>query len=319
MKEPAIPANEADRIQAVRSLGLLDTPPEERFDRFTRLARRVFNVPIALVTLVDEHRLWCKSCQGTDRREIDRGSSFCAHAILEDKIMIVPDTNQDDRFRDNPSVVGESGIRFYAGIPIKSTLGMLVGTLCLLDTKPRQFSDMDQQLLKDLGTMVEDEFVVQGIATVDDLTGLSNRRGFKAIATHALAMCRRQKKAATLMFFDLDGFKRVNDQYGHAEGDQVLTDIGQILLHEFRNSDVIARLGGDEFCILLTGTSAQETERPLEYLQSGIAERNKAKPYSVGFSVGTVAFDSNKHPSINELLEEADQQMYQEKRFKQAR
>jgi len=167
--------------------------------------------------------------------------------------------------------------------------------------------------------MVEDEFIVQNLATVDDLTGLSNRRGFKAIASHAIAMCRRQSKAATLMFFDLDGFKKVNDVFGHAEGDKVLIDIGQILLQEFRNSDVIARLGGDEFCILLTGTTAAQVEKPLHHLNAGIKDRNERSPYVVGYSVGTVAFDPNKHASIDELLEEADKLMYEQKKDKSAR
>ncbi|MDK1025007.1 MAG: sensor domain-containing diguanylate cyclase [Gammaproteobacteria bacterium] len=310
---------EADRLAALRSLGLLDTEPEERFDRYTRIAQRVFGVPIALISLVDEDRVWYKSNRGFELNETPRDIAFCNYAILNDDIMVVEDVNTDDRFQNSPLVDNESGIRFYAGCPIKTSKGACIGTLCILDYKPRKLGAADLQLLRDLGTMVEGEFTVQNIATVDDLTGLSNRRGFQAIARHAIAMCQRLQNAATLMFFDLDGFKNVNDTYGHAEGDKVLIDIGQILLQEFRNSDVIARLGGDEFCVFLTGTNADHIDRPLENLNNAISARNKLHEYSVGYSVGTVAYIPDQHASIEDLLAEADQLMYDNKRKKKTR
>jgi diguanylate cyclase (GGDEF)-like protein len=316
MKDSMKPANEEERLQAVRSLGLIDTDPEERFDRFTRLAKRAFNVPVAIVSLIEAERQWFKSVKGLEVTEIERNISFCNHTILNDEILIINDTMADEQFKDNPLVVNDPHIRFYAGAPIRNAGGYAVGTFCILDTKPKDFDSGDHELLQDLASMVEDEFIVQNLATVDDLTGLSNRRGFKAIASHAIAMCRRQSKAATLMFFDLDGFKQVNDIFGHAEGDKVLIDIGQILLQEFRNSDVIARLGGDEFCILLTGTTAAQVDQPLRHLDTGINSRNERSPYVVGYSVGTVAFDPNKHPGIEELLAEADKLMYEQKKMK---
>ena len=112
MQAPAIPENEEARIDALYSLSILDTPSEERFDRLTRLARRVFQVPIALVNLVDEHRVWSKSAQGLERTEGPRELSFCAHTILGDDILVVTDATKDERFRDNPYVTGELNVRF---------------------------------------------------------------------------------------------------------------------------------------------------------------------------------------------------------------
>lgn len=115
MLEPPIPPDEQQRLAVLRSLHILDTPPEERFDRITRTAQRLFNVPIALISLIDAHRQWFKSCQGLPVSETPRGISFCGHAILADTPLIIPDALLDPRFADNPLVTGEPRIRFYAG------------------------------------------------------------------------------------------------------------------------------------------------------------------------------------------------------------
>lgn len=109
------PVDEAARLETLHSLSILDTPPEERFDRLTRLARRLFDVPIALVSLVDENRQWFKSHPGLDATQTSRDISFCAHALLADETMVIQDARNDDRFHDNPLVTGQPGIRFYAG------------------------------------------------------------------------------------------------------------------------------------------------------------------------------------------------------------
>ncbi|MDA0788925.1 MAG: sensor domain-containing diguanylate cyclase [Proteobacteria bacterium] len=308
------PENEARRLEVLQSLGLLNTPREERFDRFTRFAQRLFDVPIAYISLIDEDVQWFKSIQGVDIEQTPRDVSFCSHTILNDNIVVVSDLTEDRRFRDNPVVISPPYIRFYAGVRLLVRDELAIGTLCIMDTKVRSLSFEDREILKDLAGMIEQEFMAHSMATTDELTGLSNRRGFRAIAQHGISLCRRMDKSATLMFFDLDGFKAVNDNFGHAEGDKVLRDIGQILLREFRNSDVVARLGGDEFCVLLTGTNAEHIEKPLANLQSAIHEENMNVPYDIGYSVGTVAFDPTKHQKIDDLLMEADAAMYREKK-----
>ena len=156
MRAPT-PANEAARLDAVRKTKMLDTPAEERFDKLTRTAQRMFNVPIALVTLIDEKRQWFKSRQGLSDLEIDRTVSFCDHAIHSSDVMVVPDTMLDPRFAENPLVTGESGYRFYAGYPISGEQGFKIGTLCIIDRQPRDLTDDDREALKDLGALVESE------------------------------------------------------------------------------------------------------------------------------------------------------------------
>jgi two-component system sensor histidine kinase/response regulator len=157
MAEAPLPANEALRIGALRALHILDTPSEERFDRITRLASYLFDVPIALISLVDVNRQWFKSCLGLPLNETDRSASFCAHAILNDEPLVIPDALLDPRFADNPLVVGEPFVRFYAGQPLKSPEGYNMGTLCILDCQPRELSPDALQALRDLGEVAQNE------------------------------------------------------------------------------------------------------------------------------------------------------------------
>jgi len=318
MIKPPFPINEAARLDTLRRLNVLDTPPEERFDRLTRLAKRLFDVPIALVSLVDADRQWFKSRQGLDVTETPRDLSFCGHAILGSEIMVVTDACCDERFADNPLVTGDPRIRFYAGFPLSAANGSKLGTLCLIDRAPRAMSEDDVRLLDDLATMVEEELAALQLATIDELTGLSNRRGFQAVAAHALAVCRRTDWAASLLFLDLDGVKEINDRFGHAEGDRTLMEFGRILLGTFRDSDIVGRLGGDEFCVLATRVDPECVEEALRRLDDAIRGHNEASPGGplISYSVGTVDYDRERHSSISDLMEEADKAMYERKRIR---
>lgn len=148
---------ELERLEALSTLRLLDTPPEERFDRITRLAAAHFGVPIALVSLIDERRQWFKSCLGLEVSETAREIAFCEHAIQQSDTFIIEDATLDDRFAANPLVTGAPGIRFYAGHPITAPNGHRLGTLCVIDTKPRKFGNQEASLLRDYAHVVEEE------------------------------------------------------------------------------------------------------------------------------------------------------------------
>jgi len=152
------PANEAERLEALRRYSILDTPAEAAFDRITALAARLFNMPIALVSLVDQSRAWFKSSYGFNRHEVAREATLCSFAILVNEILVVPDTRKDPRFADNPFVQSEPGVRFYAGAPLLTHDGFNLGTLCLLDSRPRTELTADQRAtLADLAALVVDE------------------------------------------------------------------------------------------------------------------------------------------------------------------
>lgn len=157
MQLAPIPANEAERQRAVDALGIVDTSREERFDVLTREAIKVFGVPISTITIIDKDREWFKSCQGLDAKEGPRAISFCGHAMLARDICIVEDTLQDERFKDNPMVVGKPFIRFYAAASLLSKEGHHVGVFCIKDTKPRTLTLPEIDLLLDFAKRAEEE------------------------------------------------------------------------------------------------------------------------------------------------------------------
>ena len=156
MRAPDTPHNEAERLAVLHALKILDTPLDPAFERLTQLACDLFEVPIALVSLIDQERQWFKSHQGIDVCETSRTFSFCAHAIVHDAPLVVGDTHQDERFADNPLVTEAPHIRFYAGYPIRPVDGIAIGTLCLIGQQTRQFSERDLNLLGSLAGQVEE-------------------------------------------------------------------------------------------------------------------------------------------------------------------
>lgn len=315
MIKPDIPQNEKNRLETLESLDILDSQAEERFDRLTRMAKRMFGVPIALVSLVDKNRQWFKSCIGLSASETSREISFCGHAILGSEVFIIPNVLEDPRFFDNPLVLDAPNIRFYAGCPL-TVNGYRLGTLCLIDQTPRDFNSEDVAALKDLAAMVEHELEAVQLATLDELTDLSNRRGFLLLAKHSLMLSIRQKLPVVLIFMDLDQFKAINDTFGHAEGDSVLATFAKLMKSHFRDSDVYARLGGDEFVVLLTGTCVKEAEEVIGRFKESLSEHNQKenRGYDISFSYGIIEFNQKTHIGIEKLLSEADALMYEAKK-----
>jgi diguanylate cyclase (GGDEF)-like protein len=308
------PPNEsgAGRVPGLHALELLGADPDERFDRFTRLARHLFDTPIALLQLTGSDRRWIKSRIRLDPKNPRPELGFCSEALLRDGVVVVPDTILDERLRDHPLVVDLPEIRFYAGCPLRAPDGSPLGTLCVIDHEPREVSEEDAGVLVDLARMLELELKSLALATVDELTNLTNRRGFDASAEHTIAMCRRVGEPATLLYFDLDDFKSVNDALGHAAGDRVLRTFARHLRETFRDSDVVARVGGDEFCVLLTSATTEHVQRPLSLLKGRLKTRED-EPL-VSFSVGIAPYDPSRHATVSALVEEADQRMYRDKR-----
>ncbi len=275
MIPPPLPPNEAERLATLRALRILDTPPEERFDRITRIAARLFDVPIVAISLVDTERQWFKSIQGLSVRETSRDISFCGHTILGEGVLVVPDAQLDPRFTDNPLVTGEPRIRFYAGHPLAALDGHRLGTLCLIDRRPRELNESDQATLRDLAAWASTELsVLQTIqhtlrereaehaalkyqATHDALTDLPNRTLFTDRVGQAIRTARRERLSVALLLMNLDRFKDINNTLGHPNGDLVLQQVGCRLRDVLRECDTVARLGGDEFAVLLPSADTE--------------------------------------------------------------
>jgi hypothetical protein len=155
MKNLQIPTNEALRLKALKEYSILDTLPEKEYDDITQLASQICGTSISSITLLDEKRQWFKSNAGIEITEIDRALSFCSHAIMEpDQILLVTDSRLDERFYDNPMVVGSPHVVFYAGVPLVSPAGLAIGTLCVIDDKPQKLDDTQLLALKALSNQV---------------------------------------------------------------------------------------------------------------------------------------------------------------------
>jgi len=308
MLAPPTPSNETRRLQTLRGLKLLDTPPEERFDRVTRLAKQIFATPIALVSLVDADRQWFKSAQGLDAPETPRNVSFCGHAILDDKIMVVNDAAEDERFCDNPLVCNDPNIRFYAGYPLSAPDGSRVGTLCVIDRVPREISAEQAQLLRELGRMVEEELVNADLATNDPITSLSNRNGFLTIADHLLSMCVRTEQPATMLLVHFENLQEIDNELGRDAGDAASVQLAHHLLSTFRNSDLVARLTSDLYGVLLAGTDLDGVEAVRRRFNEEVGDQNRDADNDCEFhlDIDAIAFKPDRHKDAQGLLDEAE-------------
>jgi diguanylate cyclase (GGDEF)-like protein len=307
MERPRIPLDEAQRLAALHATRLLGSAPEETFDRITRTAARLLDVPIALVSLVDKDRQWFKSRTGLDACETPRDVSFCGHAILADEPLVVPDAASDARFADNPLVTGSPHLRFYAGVQLYSVDRKKIGTLCVIDRKPRQLAAGELDALRDLARMVEQLVYHRQLAMaaqslserLDDecqgrehgaapngelawlvahdlLTGLPNRQAMLRAIQQSITGWREDGTPALVACINVDRFKRFNELLGHRAGDEILVAIATSLQALLREGDMLARAGSDEFLLLLHARGEHpEPERALDRI---MAAANRAIP-----------------------------------------
>lgn len=307
---------EEKRLEALREYDILDTAPEESFDRITRLAKSALQMPIVLVSLVDENRQWFKSRQGLEATETPRDISFCTHAIEQDAPFIVKDALQDDRFRENPLVTGDPNIRFYAGIPLRTPDGYNIGTLCAIDTKPRDLSDVELNLLRDLSRLVVDELELRQIATTDSLTGAQTRRSFHLEAKREMDRARRYNRTVSFIAFDIDHFKSINDTYGHPSGDAVLQNLSAMCKSCLRTVDLFGRLGGEEFMIVLPETDrlgAMEVAERIRKTLAGTPISDGDNRIDVTASFGVTTY-TGEDETPHELMKRTDEALYEAKK-----
>jgi len=333
-----IPHNEAERLGAVQRCEILDTPPDGAIDRFTALAARLFQVPTAIVSIVDSDRIWFKSRYGLDLPQVPRDPGLCASAILEHTPWIVTDAALDPRTQAHPLVTGAFGLRFYAAAPLTTMDGYNVGTLSVIDKRPRKIGDPKIAVLQDLGSMIMneielrvslkhawelDEALLQQLlrakqqaehsARHDALTGLGNRRKFDEAFAVEINRIQRQGGKLCIMMADIDHFKKINDRYGHGVGDEVLVQFGELLRLLVRPTDIVARIGGEEFVVLMQHTELWKAVVTAERLRTSLADRQVGplkEPVTVSIGVAELEEGEDRES----VLRRADQALYHAKR-----
>jgi diguanylate cyclase (GGDEF)-like protein len=311
----AIDAAEERRLAVLHRTGLLDTSPEQEYDRITRLVVNVLNVPIAAVTLVDRDRQWFKSSIGIDDTETPRQHSFCSHAVALKDVLAVRDATLDLRFADNPYVTGNPNVRFYLGAPLRTSDGETLGALCAVDSVSRTPSPREIEILTDLADLVTEQIELRLAATTDGLTGALQRMAFLAEAGRDMALARRGGRPLSCLMIDADSFKAINDTYGHAAGDVVLRHIVTECRRVLREADYIGRLGGEEFAVMLPDADLEHACAIAERMRQRIADHPvQAAGNAIGatISVGVTALGPGD-TMVSGLLERADHALYEAK------
>ncbi len=341
---PALP-DEPARLAALHSYRILDSLPEGVYDDVVDLARALCDTPQAVLTFIDEDRQWFKAAVGLDGEGTDRRIAFCDVAIRTPRtVTVVEDASQHPRFRHYPQVTGPDHLRFYAGAPLVTPGGHALGTVCVVDTRPREFPDAQARQLQALARLVvqllearrrelegqrqlaERELHQRELlryqreleskntelaeeARRDPLTGLLNRGGLSLAARKVAA---REGDAITVAVLDLDHFKRINDTIGHAAGDEVIRIAAEEIQRGVRGSDVAARYGGEEFLLLMPATSLASGVAVVERIRAAITTRADL-PTPVTLSAGLAAGLAG-HDTPEQLFQRADQALYVAKR-----
>jgi len=294
---------------------ILSVQPEERFDRISRMAAKLFDVPFVQVNLLDIERkqVWTKSRVGLDARVRPYAGSICEVALREKSTLVVHDASKDPRFVDHHLVTEKPWVRFISAQAIYDNAGNDLGVLTLMDCAPRHLTESQYSILRELAAMLEYEFSADHYHTIDPLTRLANRRGFEILAGHSLAICQRQGIRATLLHMDIDRFGVFNEQIGFDEANQLLQLVAAEIAHVFRESDAVGRVGPDEFAVLLTDTSPDMVGLVSSRLAAALygAMKERKDGLNLAFSVASVEYDVGRHQSIPVLLAEAETSLHE--------
>jgi diguanylate cyclase (GGDEF)-like protein len=277
---------EEARLRALYELEVLDTPPEEAFDRITRLAKSLLNAPMAMISLVDRDRQWFKSRQGVPVDETPRHFSFCTHTIEQTDPLLVNDALLDPRFANSPLVTGGSKVRAYAGVPLRTGAGYNVGALCINDVVPRDLSGEQIALLQDLAQLAVDELELRRIALVDSVTGAMTARNFRKLSDSRILSARESGVPVTCFVTDFAGFREFNNLHGHAVGDLMLSAAARALSQQLAQNDLIGRLGGDGCALLQIGLPRELARLRVEELKMAIEAECRAAGYSIVIRMG---------------------------------
>ena len=284
-----IPPNESARLESLRRMLLSCTPTEASLDHVTHAARRMFGTPIALISVVDSDRLWFKSCIGVNVRETPRDISFCGHAILEDRPLVVEDALLDPRFSDNPLVTAEPKIRFYAGRPLRNGENFPLGALCIIDHEPRTLSEDDRRLLDDLGLWAETIFASKQLSAaqrtlqteldeakretmVDPLLHIWNQWAIIDILEREAKRAQRHRDPLSVLMVEVGRIGSIADRYGQSTADAMLKEVAHAFGSVLRPYDAVGRRSEDEFLVVLPDTDGHAAAAIARRLQQRIEE-----------------------------------------------
>lgn len=304
-----IPVNEPHRLRELERYGLDDGSDDPHLCRILELTADVLAMPIGLISLVDERcqRFLCR--HGVEVRSTPREMAFCAHAIAAEGIFVVTDATEDERFATNPLVLGPPHVRFYAGSPLTTQRGYNLGTLCVIDTQPRVFSEHEQQRLSAFTALLMRELEWRHQSRLCSLTGLHRRDSFFELAQKEFRRAQQQQWPLALLSFDVDNFRQINMRWGHAAGDQVLIDLVSLCQGMLDEDDLMARIYDEEFSVLIVGKDDAAALALAELVRLSVTQMHgifSTSEYRVCIS-GGISSLSQSDRSFDDLYGRAEQ------------
>lgn len=324
------PADDLSRLAALHRYDALEAGSSEDFTFLTELAAKVCDVPYAFITLVDAERVFVKSFTGLTVDSMPRGQCYCSLAVLGDDATEICDLSKDARTAGMPLTTEAPYMRMYSSVPLTTSDGYAIGTLCVMNTRPGCLSTAQREMLGKLARQVMallelranqralkssmDE--LEMLATTDELTGLHNRRSLMNRLKFEVARTRRFRTPLSAVMVDIDHFKNINDEFGHQVGDEVLAAVGRLVRENVRVIDVAGRYGGEELCILLPNTPLEGARKFAETLRSRIEAQVHsagARTVAVTASLGVGSFNHMDIDDADMLLKQADAALYRAK------
>jgi diguanylate cyclase (GGDEF)-like protein len=307
-----VPINEPHRLRELERYGLDDGSDDPHLCRILELTVDALEMPIGLISLVDDQcqRFLCR--HGLEARSTPKQMAFCAHAIAQDGIFVVEDARNDERFTGNPLVLGPPHIRFYAGCPLKTLRGYSLGTLCVIDTRPRQFSELDAWRLSTLAAVLMREIEWRHQSRLCPLTGLHRRDSFFDLAQREFERAQAHGWPMALLSFDVDNFRQINMRWGHASGDQVLIDLVELCQGMLDEDDLMARIYDEEFSVLILGKDDAAALALAELVRNSITQMHgvfSTSGYHICISGGISSLGSADR-AFQDLYNRAEQALF---------
>ena len=317
------PLDDPGRLKAIERSELLGEMSLPALERVSRLITHVTGAPLALVNVVDDRQQ--TSVTGVSAlahfrtdRVVPLTNSFCQHVVTAGAPLVVTDSRDDPRLTGNLAVT-EDHVIAYLGVPLYAPSGHVLGALCAIDERPREWTEADRRAMDDLGAVIAGELALRESgrrvdelvaelareARRDPLTGLGNRRLWEEQAAVELSRARRDRLPLSVVLLDLDGFKAVNDAHGHAAGDEMLRAVARGLSPVVRLPDLLVRIGGDEFAVLLPNAGEDHARTVGERLVAAL-------PDGVSASFGVAQWMAPE--SVDALVARADDRLYAHKR-----
>lgn len=322
IQPPPIP-NEGERLAALEESGLLFSPAEERFDRITRLASHVLETPMAMVSLVGDTRQWFKSAHGLQASETPREVAFCAHAIAAGGVLVVEDAAADERFADNPLVTGDPHVRAYAGSVIRSPAGQPLGTLCVIDSKPRRFSEEELARLTDLSAIAEAEIAhippslqaeyLRGLdeparrERLDAESRLLNHEGMAELLMRQASRCEHEGGRFAVVLLRIAQFDALASRLGAAAAGEMVREASSLLLRSLAPGEALGRYDADAFLAIVPGADEESAASRAQRLRDAItAKPVKAGRLSLHLAANVAVQPWTAGASLAAMLERAD-------------